>query len=102
MKILHLTLLKKWFDDIYAGVKKEEYRTIKPYWERRLIGKTYTHILFRNGYQKNARQFLIELKSVRQGPGRVEWGAPANENLFVLSLGEIVKAQQPHSRNDSK
>lgn len=41
MKTLHLTLNKKWFDMIAAGVKKEEYREIKPYWERR-FNPTYT------------------------------------------------------------
>lgn len=36
MKILHLTLKKKWFDMTESGVKKEEYREIKPYWIKRL------------------------------------------------------------------
>ena len=36
MKILHLTLKKKWFDMIASGEKKEEYREIKWYWVRRL------------------------------------------------------------------
>lgn len=36
MKILHLTLKKKWFDMIASGEKKEEYREIKPYWTNRL------------------------------------------------------------------
>ena len=36
MKILHLTLKKKWFDMILSGEKKEEYREIKPYWINRL------------------------------------------------------------------
>ncbi len=37
MKILKLTLKKKWFDLILSGDKKEEYREIKPYWVRRLF-----------------------------------------------------------------
>ena len=37
MKILHLTLKKKWFDMILSGEKKEEYREIKPYWIVRLM-----------------------------------------------------------------
>ena len=37
MKTLHLTLNKKWFDMIAAGVKKEEYRSIKTYWIKRLV-----------------------------------------------------------------
>lgn len=35
MKTLHLTLKKKWFDMIASGEKQEEYREIKPYWQRR-------------------------------------------------------------------
>lgn len=37
MKILHLTLKKKWFDLIASGEKKEEYREIKDYWARRFL-----------------------------------------------------------------
>lgn len=50
MNILHLTLKKKWFDLILSGKKTEEYREIKPYWEKRLMGKTYDKVIFRNGY----------------------------------------------------
>lgn len=35
MKTLNLTLNKKWFDLIASGIKKEEYREIKPYWINR-------------------------------------------------------------------
>ena len=37
MKTLTLSLKLKWFDMIKAGVKKEEYREIKPFWEKRLL-----------------------------------------------------------------
>ncbi len=37
MKTLTLSLKKQWFDLIKAGVKTEEYREIKPYWEKRLL-----------------------------------------------------------------
>ena len=37
MKILNMTLKRKWFDMILSGEKKEEYREIKDYWCRRLI-----------------------------------------------------------------
>jgi hypothetical protein len=35
--VLPLTLTKKWFDMINAGVKLEEYREIKSYWFSRLV-----------------------------------------------------------------
>jgi hypothetical protein len=37
MKVLHLTLKKKWFDKTDSGEKLEEYREITPYWAKRLI-----------------------------------------------------------------
>lgn len=37
MKTLHLVLKAKWYDMIASGVKKEEYREIKPYWVNRLL-----------------------------------------------------------------
>lgn len=37
MKTLRLTLTKKWFDMIFSGEKKEEYRAIRAYWFNRLV-----------------------------------------------------------------
>lgn len=39
MKILHLTLKKKWFDMILSGEKKEEYRELKNHYFSRLLYK---------------------------------------------------------------
>nr|DAF32874.1 MAG TPA: hypothetical protein [Caudoviricetes sp.] len=36
-KVLSLAVSKKWFDLIASGIKREEYREIKPYWEKRLL-----------------------------------------------------------------
>ena len=36
-KSLHLVLKRKWYDMIDSGIKTEEYREIKPYWEKRLL-----------------------------------------------------------------
>ena len=87
---LHLTLTKNWFDLILSGKKKEEYREIKPYWEKRLKGKTYDKVIFRNGYAANAPQFTIKLKRITKGIGKSEWGAEEGKRYFVLSLGEII------------
>ena len=35
--VLDLVLKKKWYDMIESGEKTEEYREIKPYWEKRLV-----------------------------------------------------------------
>ena len=37
IKILDLPLKKEWYNMIESGIKKEEYREIKPYWCNRLL-----------------------------------------------------------------
>ena len=92
MKILHLTLKKQWFDMIASGEKKEEYREIKPYWNKRLLNKSYDAIQFRNGYSKDAPKMLVELNGIMSSLGLVQWGAPEGVPVYILSLGKILKA----------
>lgn len=103
MKILDLPLKKEWFKMIESGEKTEEYREIKPYWIERLTWheafdnwidpqrspKPYTHIRFRNGYTKSI--ILFELKGIRIGRGKPEWGAPADKDVFILKLGNRIE-----------
>jgi len=92
MKILHLTLKKKWFDMILSGEKKEEYREIKPYWTKRLmcVSPSYTHIKFINGYGRDRPSFVIEKRSIFVGYGRKSWGAPEGTEVYVLRLGNVL------------
>lgn len=39
MKVLHLTIKKKWFDMIASGEKPEEYRDLKRFWASRFLCK---------------------------------------------------------------
>ena len=96
MKTLHLTLKKKWFDMVASGLKKEEYRTIKPYWTKRL-SNNFDAVLFRNGYGKNAPSVLVELKDLRTGRGWLKWGAPPNEEVYILELGKILEKNVPYN-----
>lgn len=91
MKILHLTLKKKWFGMILSGVKKEEYREIKPYWNKRLLNKKFDRIELANGYGKNVPRFQIELESITKGFGKSEWGGDPGQEVYVLKLGKIIK-----------
>lgn len=107
MKILHLTLKKKWFDMILSGEKPEEYREIKPYWIKRLMccedeeNKDsleawsflgFDVIKFKNGYSKTAREMTIEHFQTDQGQGRAEWGGGAKE-VFIIHLGKIISTR---------
>lgn len=91
MNALHLVLKKKWFDLIKSGQKTEEYREIKPYWEKRLKDKNFDCICFKNGYSAEAPKFYIELKDINIDVGKEEWGAEKGKKYFVLKLGKIIQ-----------
>lgn len=117
MSTLNLTLKKKWFDMILSGEKKEEYREIKPYWEKRfsptytdypmgdsprstlyssfyirrdLGGVVYDRVLFRNGYSKDAPSILMECKGIVTGNAKPEWSDNWEGCVFIVKLGEII------------
>lgn len=99
---LHLNLKRKWFDMILSGEKTEEYRDVKPYWNKRLwhlvpqkiLGETYypicKTITFSNGYSKTRPQFIIEIKKVSVKTGNENWGAEKGKEYNVLKLGKIL------------
>jgi hypothetical protein len=102
---LTLTLKKKWFDMILSGEKKEEYREIKPYWLTRFkyycnhddmmheLNYEYTHIIFKNGYSKDAPSFLIELNDIKFGKAKPEWSDNWQGEVFVIKLGAIISTK---------
>lgn len=97
MKVLHLTLKKQWFDMINSGEKTEEYREIKPYWIIRFLNgmplhpsgndfKTFSGVLFRNGYSSDSRQRSFKFESISIGEGRPEWGAEPGKKYFIIKF----------------
>lgn len=73
MRILwHLTIRKRRFDEIASGKKRIEQREAKPYWTRRLEGKTFDEVHFRAGYSRNAPFMRVECRGLakRQWYGR--------------------------------
>lgn len=84
MKILHLTLKKKWFDLIASGKKKKEYRENKRYWHTRLFGKSFDEVYFRNGYSKTSPFMRVECKRIYLETDSLPW-------TFVIELGEILE-----------
>jgi hypothetical protein len=104
MKVLHLTLKKKWFDMIASGEKIEEYREIKMYWAIRLMGgfpstfgidkknpdfKDFDYIHFTDGYNR-PRSLNVKCEGIEFGEGNPEWGANPGQEYFVIKLGEIL------------
>ena len=84
-----LPIKKKWFDMIKSGVKKEEYRELKPYYENR-FDKLFKDdiravVTFRNGYSNDSPSIDC-LVSLRVGKGKPEWGAEPNKNYYILDI----------------
>src|SRR5215204_2008153 len=83
-RILHLTLHREFFRQIAAREKQTEYREDKPYWRKRLEGRNYDVVKFRNGYARNAPEMLVECRGIRRD------GKRRNAN-YAIRLGRILK-----------
>lgn len=100
---LTLTINKKWFDEISAGTKTEEYREIKSYWTKRLTNqnedgsvtgnsfyKSFRHIKFRNGYSKSAREIVVEFNGIEMKEIEHEHFHDGKVDVFAIKLGNII------------
>lgn len=110
MKVLHLTLKKKWFDMVGNG-KPEEYREINDFWIKRLCDTSegvlknvdpveaaeyypfiqFDEVLFANGGHFGnvpKKKFLWQGMEIREG--FTEWGAEPGKKYFVIKLGEKI------------
>ena len=106
MRILHLTLMKKWFDLIRTGVKKEEFRELKPYWESRLLkgqggeGREFDIVRFYHGYEKDRPSCDVEFKGISittkdlytPKNGEVLW-----PETIVIRLGKVLHVSNINS-----
>lgn len=118
MKILKLTIKKKWFDMILSGEKITEYRDLNPFWIKRLFDykaidatpesflealiakkypmffylKRFTHVQFFNGgyYSDKLPNFIAELDGISVREGIEEWGAEKGKDYLSIELGDIV------------
>ena len=104
MKVLYLSLKKRWFDMISSGIKKEEYREINEYWTKRLVVSEPNNLLdddivfsvfdcieFSLGYpaaDDMSRRIRYEFKGIRKSYGNPAWGAEPEKEYYVNSIGE--------------
>jgi len=66
MDRLTTTIEREWLAEIVAGVKKTEYREMKPYWKKKLeaVSRPFELRLI-NGMQKNAPEVTVLVDRVR-------------------------------------
>jgi hypothetical protein len=102
MRILHLTLHRKWFDLIASGLKKIEYRQDTLYWHKRIFNtnaifaKSFDEIHFRNGYGHHRPLIVAEFI----GAFATHASLCAKENsevlnglIIVIAIGKIIRIE---------
>ena len=105
LETLTLIINKKWFNQIKAGVKIEEYREVKSYWIKRLTNqnndgsvngnsfyKYFRFVRFQNGYNKNARWIVVEFKGIEIKEIEHEHFHDSKIGVFAIKLGNIISA----------
>lgn len=87
---LFLVMQKIWFDKIESGEKTEEYRYGTPFYKSRLCKvdkktgailslKNFKTVILQEGYTKDARRMIVEVKGVTL------------KRDFTIHLGEIIE-----------
>jgi ASC-1-like (ASCH) protein len=59
MSDLVLHLKTRYFRQIKDGTKSFEYRLVKPYWEKRLVGRQYDRVVFWDAYKPRSSETVI-------------------------------------------
>lgn len=79
---------------IERGEKTEEYRQITPYWQKRIANRHYSVVELSLGYPKRddfSRRMSFEVRDIRIGKGSIQLGAPKDEDVFIIMLGERLE-----------
>jgi ASC-1-like (ASCH) protein len=89
-RILHLNLHREFFAAVAAGKKRIEYRRRTAYWRRRLEGRQYDVIQFRNGYATLAPVMVVEFCGLRR------YGI-ARAGYYAIRLGRVLSLRRWHN-----
>ena len=85
--ILHLNLHREWFAAIAAGTKTVEYRDQSVYWRKRLEGRAYDIVRFRNGYATRAPEMDVEYLGIRKTRA-------GGKRKYAIRLGSILRIRR--------
>ena len=65
-----------------------------------IIAKGFTHVCFRRGYTNT--HLFVRLADICVGMGKIQWGAPPDTPVFILTLGEINDTKLIGNNNKNK
>lgn len=91
MKTLHIIIKRKYFDQILSGKKTKEYRLVKEYWVKKIVGKNYNTITFQAGYSKNSPKMIVEYLGFDIVNLKHEFFGNDTVVVFSLNLGKIIQ-----------
>jgi hypothetical protein len=75
---LHLNLRREYFAQIAAKTKHVEYRKRTQYWRKRLEGRKYDEIKFRNGYATRAPEMIVQFRGLKSVAGTTKFCSDAS------------------------
>jgi hypothetical protein len=82
LDVITTTIERKWFAEIVPGVKRIEYRDIKPYWTNRLREvRTPFRLVRRNGMSLPIPVVTVRVDRSRQ----IQRGVPARGGMHCTS-----------------
>lgn len=92
MTSITLTIAEPWFSMIKSGIKKEEYREIKPFYDSRFRGgKHFDYIRLVNGYSRLSPVVFLIDPAIEIRAGKQEWGAKDNKtNYYVITWKNLA------------
>jgi hypothetical protein len=85
------TLEREWFAQIVDRSKRVEYRTIKPYWTKRLAKvRTPFRLVLRNGMNPPIPVLTVRIDRIVPNPKRK--GA-RRQGSYALHIGRVLKVE---------
>jgi len=92
MKSLTLYIKGEFFKQIVEGRKVSEFREIKPFYTRRLVGKQYDVVTLINGYAARAPRAVLTYLGYEEIE-RVWSGETIAKPTYAIQLGELISVE---------
>jgi len=96
MKVLNLPVTKEWFNKILSGAKKEDFREIKPYWNKRLKHK-YDLVKIVNGYGSTRPTIIAKFGGLRITNNN-ELTDLGTGCFYAIKIGKFVEVKNVTSK----
>lgn len=91
---LYVTIKRLYFDQIKAGTKKEEFRLVTSYWKKRLEGRSYSSIVFINGYNADSPRLEVQYLGYEVKQIQHDFFGKKPVDVFAIKLGNKTVIKQ--------